>query len=124
MEAKTYSGDNDITSGDTIVPYPDYNIDSNFDYSKIVFYVMFILHTTGSTVSVFLFILLYKAQSRISMMSLCYRGLFWIFVPFTIGCSTTQCYQYLETLYIANLLSLTFLPVFWLIMLGEGWISK
>ena len=101
------------------------NVDSDLSYAKIIVCTLIFLVALGPPV-IYYYFLFYTPYSLgfLRVTSLFYWVLFWLFLPFTIGCSATICNQYSKTLHVSNLMGLIFLPIFWLIILIETWISR
>ena len=127
VEVNTESGE-DVTSGDD-EPGPDGGdneaIDSDLDYSKLVLCAILFVIALGPLL-IYYYSFFYSSRSVgfLRVTSLFYWMLFWLSVPFTIGCSATHCDHHSKTLYITNLLALIFMPFFWLIILIESCISR
>ena len=99
--------------------------DSDLSYSKVALcVVLFTIALGPPLVYYFTFFYTSRSVSFLRVTSLFYWLLFWLFVPFTAGCSATHCNQQSKTLYVIYLLTLIFIPLFWLIILVESWISR
>ena len=126
-EVNTESGE-DGSSGDG-EPLPDEvgNLDTADDdvlYSRLVLCAVLFVVTLGPVLTYF-YAFSYSSQNEfLRITSLFYWVLFWVAVPFAIGCSATHCNHDSKTLYIIHLLALIFMPFFWLIFLIESWISR
>ena len=125
VEVNTESGE-DVTSGDD-EPLPDggETIDSDLDYSKLVLCAILFIVALGPLL-IYYYSFFYSSHNVgfLRITSLFYWVLFWVAVPFAIGCSATHCNHDSKTLYIIHLLALIFMPFFWLIFLIESWISR
>ena len=126
MRVEAESGDIEVSSGNELdLDDDDYDIESTFDYSKLTLCATLLIVVAGPPFLYYSSYLYTKhSQGFLRVMSLLYWGLFWLFLPFIIGYSATQCHQFTETLHITNMLALIFLPIFWLIMVTESWISR